>query len=369
MLSHELRTPLTPVFLTISLMESHPELPTELRDELATIRRNVELESRLIGDLLDLTRIAQGKLQLDVVETDVHLLVRAAVDICQREDSARLTVDLRACQHHVKGDPTRLQQIFWNLINNAQKFTDPHGTITVRSSDTPEGFLRIEVSDSGEGIAPDVLPKLFTAFEQGDIRTIRQQAGLGLGLAISRRLVEAHGGSITAQSDGKGHGSTFLVELPTTVPPHQVTAASAPPATAETPNAPLEVLLVEDHVPTLRVLAKLLGRLGHRVTTASSLASAAALCRQKRFDLLLSDLGLPDGSGLDLMRLVADDYQGRSIALTGFGMEADVRASQDAGFARHITKPVDLDTLNEAIRRLVQTLPPRDGTALPAGSS
>ena len=205
-LSHELRTPLTPVLLTVSLMESNPALTDELRQDVAAIRRNVELESRLISDLLDLTRIARGKLQLDTQEVDLHLIVRSAIDICQREASARMVVELKAGRHVVSGDQTRLSQVFWNLVNNAQKFTPADGVITVRSSDTPAGRVRVEVIDTGLGIDPAVLPKLFNAFEQGEARAARQYAGLGLGLAISRRLAEAHGGTIAAHSDGRGAG-------------------------------------------------------------------------------------------------------------------------------------------------------------------
>lgn len=356
-LSHELRTPLTPVLLTVSLMESHPGLPDDLRDDVATIRRNVELESRLISDLLDLTRIAKGKLQLDLQDVDLHLLIRAAADICQREASARLLLDLKASRHTVRGDSTRLQQVFWNLINNAQKFTPPEGSITVRSSDAPGGRVRVEVSDTGVGIDPAVLPRLFSAFEQGDLRASRQHAGLGLGLAITKRLVEAQGGTVAAFSEGRGRGATFTVELPAVLVTTQKPAASKP-APLPQPDAALSVLLVEDHEPTLRVMTRLLSRLGHRVTGATTLASATAAASQSSFDLLLSDLGLPDGSGLDLMRRVRDRYTGRAIAITGYGMESDIAASREAGFTEHVVKPVDLHALQSAISRITASIQP-----------
>lgn len=354
-LSHELRTPLTPVLLTVSIMESHPQLPSDLRDDVALIRRNVELESRLISDLLDLTRIERGKLQLDMQDLDLHLIVRSAIDICQREASAKLMVELRATCHTVRGDGTRLQQIFWNLINNAQKFTKPEGMITVRSTDLPGGMIRVEVSDTGAGIDAALLPKLFDAFEQGEVRAMRQQAGLGLGLTISRRLAEAHGGTITASSAGRGHGAIFAVELP-------VVARLVPdfPAARNTPGAAagrsLAVLLVEDHEPTLTVLSKLLRNLGHHVKGVTSVASATAAAGQDAFDVIISDLGLPDGSGLDVMRHLRDRYAGRAIALTGYGMESDITASRDAGFAEHLTKPVDLTALQAAIQRVAPRL-------------
>jgi PAS domain S-box-containing protein len=350
-LSHELRTPLTPVLLTVSLMESHPQLPPDLSEDVALIRRNVELESRLISDLLDLTRIERGKLQLDVQDVDLHLLIRSAIDICQREASARLLVDLGATRHTVRGDSTRLQQIFWNLINNAQKFTPAQGQITVRSFDAPGGMVRVEVADTGAGIDAAVLPRLFNAFEQGEVRAVRQQAGLGLGLAISRRLAEAHGGTITAASAGRGHGATFTVDLPVVAVFHRDVAGhrTAPAAQA---TQPLNVLLVEDHEATLHVLSKLLRGLGHRVTGVSSVATATTAADRDGFDLIISDLGLPDGSGLDVMRHLRERYHGRAIALTGYGMESDIAASRDAGFVEHLTKPVDLTALQAAIHRV-----------------
>jgi PAS domain S-box-containing protein len=351
-LSHELRTPLTPVLLTVSLMESNPALPPGLREDVATIRRNVELESRLISDLLDLTRITKGKLQLDMGDVDLHLILRSAIDICQREASAKMVVDLRAPRHIVRGDSTRLQQIFWNLINNAQKFTGPEGTVTVRSLAAPDGRIRVEVSDTGAGIDPAVLPRLFNAFEQGEVRAAQQQAGLGLGLAISKKLTEAHGGTIAAASDGRGRGATFAVELPApSVFVPETTPPRAPRGLARAAE-PLNVLIVEDHEPTLRVMVRLLKHLGHSVTGVMTVAAATSAARQDGFDLIISDLGLPDGSGLDVMRQLRDRYTGRAIALTGYGMDADIAASREAGFAAHLTKPVDVQALESAIRRL-----------------
>ena len=354
-LSHELRTPLTPVLLTVSLMETHPELPADMREDVATIRRNVELESRLISDLLDLTRIERGKLQMDVRDVDLHRVVRAAADICQREASARLELRLDARRHFVRGDATRLQQVFWNLLTNAIKFTPPDGSITVRSSDADGGRIRVELTDTGVGIDAAMIPKLFNAFEQGDVRAARQHAGLGLGLAITKKLLEAHGGTIAASSEGRGRGASFVVELPAAegLPVREATPSQ--PAAARRAARPLDVLLVEDHEPTLGALSKLLKGLGHRVTGVTTVASATAAAGQNGFDLIISDLGLPDGSGLDVMRRLRDRYAGRAIALTGYGMESDVAASRDAGFAVHLTKPVDLSALEAAMRRVSES--------------
>jgi PAS domain S-box-containing protein len=350
-LSHELRTPLTPVLLTVSLMEQHRNLPEDLRDDVATIRRNIELESRLISDLLDITRISRGKLQLDLQDVDLHPIVQAAVEICRGEKSAKLELELNATRHAVRGDSTRLTQIFWNLINNAQKFTPPDGTITIRSQDAPDGVIRIDVIDTGKGIDPAILPKLFTAFEQGEVRAARQHAGLGLGLTISRRLAEAHGGSVSAHSEGRELGTTLSVELPT------IAAALLPRQQPDEPfpdaiDQPLRVLLVEDHEPTLEVLTELLQLLGHQVTGATTVAAATESASTDGFDILISDLGLPDGSGLDLLRQSQNRYAGRAIALTGYGMDSDIADSRAAGFAEHLIKPVDLAMLRAAIARV-----------------
>jgi signal transduction histidine kinase/CheY-like chemotaxis protein len=355
-LSHELRTPLTPVLLTVSLLQSRTDLPAEVMEDVATIRRNVELESQLIGDLLDLTRIERGKLQLDFHEVDVHRLVVAAADICRQEQSPHVSIELAATNHHVRGDSARLQQVFWNLINNAQKFTPPGGTIVVQSSDTAGERVRIEVADSGVGIDPVILPKLFTAFEQGDIRTTRQFGGLGLGLAISKKLVDAHGGTIKAFSSGKGRGATFVVELPAVRQVSATPLAPAPLAPAGDAPSPgkvsLRILLVEDHELTLKVLSKLLGNVGHRVTTASTFATATAAAHEGEFDLLISDLGLPDGSGLELLRQLRRSHSVPGIAVTGYGMPDDLRTSKEAGFAAHLIKPVDSDRLLAAIEEI-----------------
>jgi CheY-like chemotaxis protein len=265
-----------------------------------------------------------------------------------------LNVDLGATRHTVRGDSTRLQQVFWNLINNAIKFTPQDGTITVRSENISDERVRVEVSDTGAGIDRQVIPRLFNAFEQGEIRAARQQAGLGLGLAISKKLAEAHGGTITAASAGRGRGATFTVDLPAVdqIVHSSTSAAADRPLAVATAEQPLNVLLVEDHEPTLRVMERLLRQIGHRVTGVTSVASATAAAAGDGFDVIISDLGLPDGSGLDVIRLLREKYEGRAIALTGYGMESDIIASREAGFAEHLTKPVDLAALDGAIRRV-----------------
>jgi PAS domain S-box-containing protein len=347
-LSHELRTPLTPVLLTVSLLESRGQLPEEVHEDIQTIRRHVELEARLIDDLLDLTRITRGKLLLNFETADAHLLIRSAIDICCADRIDDITLELNAHRHYVRADPARLQQIFWNLLSNAAKFTPPGNSIRISTSDAADGNLRVVISDRGLGIEPALLPKIFNAFEQGDSSLKRAFGGLGLGLTITRSLVEAHGGTIQAESAGHAKGATFTVEVPsvTSLPARPVrrpsTAATAPP---------LRILLVEDHRGTLTLMSKLLTSLGHHLATAATVKDALALAERQELDLVISDIGLPDGTGHDVMRALRSRYAIKGIAVSGFGMDEDVRQSLDAGFDKHLIKPIDLEKLKAAIQQ------------------
>jgi PAS domain S-box-containing protein len=373
-LSHELRTPLTPVLVSVSAMLDDPDTPRALRGFLEMTRRSIEMEARLIDDLLDVTRISQGKLRLNRHVVDAHALARQALAICHDEIGGhrlRLAVDLAAARHHVDADPARLQQIFWNLIKNAVKFTPQGGSLSVRSwnahGDDGVDLLRVEVRDSGVGIAPDVLPKIFDAFEQGEASVTRQFGGLGLGLAVSRSLAEAHGGRLAAASDGRDRGAAFTLELataPAPAPAPESDGAPLPSPDAPAPG-PLRILLAEDNEESLRVLARLLRRRGYDVTTADTVASALAEADRTPFDLLVSDIGLPDGSGLDLMRTLRARRAVPGIALSGFGMEDDLRRSLDAGFAAHLTKPIDFATLETTIRQVAEQR--RDGNGKDEG--
>ena len=215
MLSHELRTPLTPVLLASSMLSEMPSVPDEIRNELKTIARNIQLEARLIDDLLDATQLSLGKFSLMFEMVDVDTLIRSALKICSPEiTSKNLTVhcDLDATENNLRADPTRLQQVFWNVIRNAIKFTPSNGTITLHSSTPQKGRIRLEVIDSGIGITTSALSKIFDAFEQVGRHEL---GGLGLGLAISKGIIELHGGEISAFSSGPDHGATFVIELPT----------------------------------------------------------------------------------------------------------------------------------------------------------
>jgi CheY-like chemotaxis protein/anti-sigma regulatory factor (Ser/Thr protein kinase) len=349
-----LRTPLTPVLASALALESEPELPKDIHESLQMIRRNVELEARLIDDLLDLTRIDRGKVQLNFEVVDAHTLLQSALDICQaeidRKNLARI-LNLGARKVHMRADPARLQQIFWNLINNAVKFTPRNGQIIITTSNDSKGQLRVEIADTGLGIEAEAMPKIFDAFEQGG-RT--QLGGLGLGLAISKTLVQAHKGTITAQSAGRNKGSTFTLVFPTCEKAEAQIAPAVSPKLSE--RQPLRILLVEDHEDTNRSLTNLLRRRGYHVQSALNLQSAINLGTTEQFDVLISDLALPDGNGIHLMQKLASKPL-LAIALTGFGMENDIRKSYEAGFQHHLVKPIDLNKLDSLIQEGAATLP------------
>ncbi len=354
-LSHELRNPLNPVLVGVSALLTDPDTPDSVRPTLEVTRRNVALEARLIDDLLDVTRIRQGKLTLQREVVDASVLVREAIEICRKEIAAaslRLTLDLSSPCHHVEADPARIQQVLWNLIKNAAKFTPAGGSIEVRSRLADDNTLIVEVSDTGVGITPEALPRIFNAFEQGDSWITRQFGGLGLGLAISRSLAEAHGGRLSAASAGSGQGSTFTLALPT-VPAPAARLRGHRPSQGVAALPLLRILLVEDNPDSRRILSRLLRSRGHRVTTAASVACArSATASEGPFDLVISDLGLPDGSGLDVMRHVLSCGPAKGIALSGYGREDDIRQTRDAGFSAHLTKPVDFTRLEDEIRRV-----------------
>ncbi|MDB5034471.1 MAG: sensor hybrid histidine kinase [Chlorobi bacterium] len=356
-LSHELRTPLTPVLTAVQALHDETGMPDRAAAYIEIIHRNVELEARLIDDLLDLTRIAREKLQINLEAVDAHSLLRNVLEICQAdisEKKMKVTIDLTAKRHHVHADSARLQQVFWNLIKNAVKFTPDGGELAIRTSNSHPDELAIQIIDSGIGIEPHILPRIFDAFEQGEQSITRQFGGLGLGLAITKALVDMHGGTLEATSQGKDQGATFLVRLKAV--DATGTASPAPQAMPleQQERLPVRILLVDDHLDTSKVMQILLERRGYQVDTAHSVQSALDLAGQKKFDLLISDIGLPDGSGLDLMRAIHANYDIKGIALSGFGMEDDIQKSKDAGFIDHLTKPVGFNKLHEVIQQLTE---------------
>ena len=355
-LSHELRTPLTPVLLTAATLRDDDRLPLDARDQLAMVRRNIELEARLIDDLLDLTRIAHGKFALRKESCDAHTLLALAIEMVRDEASAKnlaIELDLGAGQSSVMADPARLQQVLWNLLKNAVKFSPDYGRVTVHSGQV-DGKLFVEIIDSGVGIAGDALERIFLPFEQAaEVQQDRKFGGLGLGLSISKAILDQHGATIEAKSDGIGQGATFRVVLPLVevlaAKPSQTTSTVLGTHACEVTQKPLRVLLVEDHEATIQVLRRLLTRAGHKVTTAMKVADAMQAAENDRFDVVISDLGLPDGTGFQLMEELRDVYSLRGIALSGYGMDDDLRRSRDAGFAAHLIKPVHFDQLRQAV--------------------
>jgi len=374
-LSHELRTPLNPVLLVASDAAENPQLPPEVRADFEMIRENVELEARLIDDLLDLTRVTQGKVVLDKRSVDAHAILQNAIANVQDEIKQKqitLTLKLTASAHTVFADAVRLQQIFWNLLKNAAKFTPVSGQITVETATTDAGRLVIKVIDTGIGMKPEEITRIFNVFSQGDHARngAHRYGGLGLGLAISQRLAEFHFGNIRAISDGPAKGSTFIVELPLAKPAERngnsrsdadfsLDQPCPPPAKL----AGMRILLVEDHEPTRTALTDLLTRRAYEVLVAASIAEARTLADKQHFDLLISDIGLPDGSGHDLMAEFRIRGSVTGIALTGYGMEHDVALSERAGFIAHLTKPVHVHSLDAALTQAARLMRQRNPAA------
>lgn len=348
-LSHELRTPLSPVLLLARDMEQNEDLPTAVRRDFGMIRKNVELEARIIEDLLDLTRISHGQLTLHLAPANVHEVIEDALAILQDDRGRKniaIVTEFTAAGHHIVGDAVRLQQAFWNVIKNAIKFTSENGKISIRSWNEA-GRLRISIADTGLGITQEEMPRIFTAFEQGREAAASRFGGLGLGLSITALLIKTHEGRIWAESEGRDRGATFHIDLPVTTPNAAESATSLPASGAHA----LRILLVEDHADTRAILDRLMTRWGHTVTPADSVTEARQALARGTFDLLVSDVGLPDGSGNDVIAAFREKSAGPAIAMSGYGMESDVEKTRAAGFAEHIIKPVTGERLKEMLAR------------------
>ena len=354
MLSHELRTPLTPVISALESLEIEPEQTEDARSALAMIRRNIELETQLIDDLLDFTRIARDKMQLRFAPVDAHLAISNVVEICRAEVQSkklRAHLNLRANAHLVAADTAKFQQIIWNLLKNAVKFTPEDGEITISSSNPSSEGLMISVRDTGIGMDAEIMRRIFDPFEQGNRSFERRFGGLGLGLAISKSLAQAHGGTLTAQSGGCDRGSTFILSMPTLSPAE---AATVPlKTTSEASQQGLKILLVDDHQDTCAALEKLLVRRGYLVAATHNVRSAMEAAVRNKFDLLISDIALPDGTGMDLMMQLRAISNVPGIAISGFGNNSDIKRSLQAGFSEHLIKPIKLEKLEAAIERAI----------------
>ncbi|ACB74391.1 hybrid sensor histidine kinase/response regulator [Opitutus terrae] len=354
-LSHELRTPLTPVLLLATEAAAQPALDARARQDFEMIARNVALEARLIDDLLDLTRISRGKMKLEKQPQDVLHVLRDAMENVRpdfAEKRLELTTVLPALSAVVSCDGARLQQVFWNVLKNAAKFTPVGGKVTIQVRFAPDGAQVItEITDNGMGMTAAELGRVFEAFVQGDHANAggaHRFGGLGLGLAISRSLVVLHDGSIEAQSDGPGHGTTITIRLPLAPAESAGGPGGADPDTARA-GAPLRILLVEDHEPTRNVLKRLLAARKHDVIAAATLAEARVIAQNNVLDLLITDLGLPDGNGLELMQELTARSGLTAVALTGYGMDDDVQRSKSTGFFMHLTKPLRIAELDRML--------------------
>jgi signal transduction histidine kinase len=354
MLSHELRTPLTPVISALESLETEPTQTEDTRSALTMIRRNIELETQLIDDLLDFTRIARDKMQLRFVPVDAHLAISNVVEICRAEaESKKLDVhlNLQANAHHVGADAAKFQQIVWNLLKNAVKFTPDGGEIAISSSNPSPDVLTITMRDTGIGMEPEVMQRIFDPFEQGNRSFERRFGGLGLGLAISKSLAQAHSGTLTAQSGGCDRGSTFIFSMPTLSPAEVATVPSR--GSREASQHGLKILLVDDHQDTCAALEKLLVRRGHLVAATHNVRSAMEAAVRNKFDLLISDIALPDGTGMDLMMQLRAISKIPGIAISGFGNSGDIERSLQAGFSEHLIKPIKLEKLDAAIEHAI----------------
>lgn len=346
-LSHELRNPLSPIAAAAQFLQLQ-DLPPTARECVAVIKRNVELESRLIDDLLDISRIVNDKLALSFESVELSGLVGGVVDAFRAEAHNRgIDFVFEAAQQpvFVHGDPARLQQIVWNLVKNALKFTPARGRVQVRIDAPDAQHCTITVADTGVGIHADALQRIFNAFDQGDNNAQTNRSGLGLGLAIANSLAQKHGGTLTVHSAGVDRGACFTLTLNRLV--EQQVSGSTARATPqpELPHA-LRILVVEDNIDSGATLQTLLDSVGHDVSIARSVVEARAQLADHTFDVLLSDMGLPDGDGIDVLRDFRARGAGTAIALTGYGMCDDIERCLAAGFTAHMTKPLDFDRLD-----------------------
>ena len=353
-LSHELRTPLTPVVGWIKLLRNGTLDATGVAQALDAIERNAWLQSRLIDDLLDTSRIATGKLNFEPQATDLNLSVKAALDTVLASAASRnidLTVRLSSSPIVVQAEPLRLQQIVWNLLSNAIKFTEPGGRVSV-ITEVNGAEATVNVEDTGVGIDPEFLPHVFDRFRQADGSTSRLHGGLGLGLAIAHALTKMHSGSLSAESSGKGLGARFILRL-------RVDTTAA--AIVETPTQKahplfgLKVLIVEDSADTLVLLKTIFIQAGAQVITATTAAEAISVLKKVTPNVILSDIGMPDTDGFELLLKIRDIPQLRdipAIAISGYASEGDRKHALSVGYRALLAKPVDVEALFETIQSL-----------------
>jgi signal transduction histidine kinase/ActR/RegA family two-component response regulator len=368
--SHELRTPLTAILGWSSILRGEQVDPGILKEGLTTIQRSASVQKNLIEDMLDVSRIQSGKLRLSMRTLDLTDAVRGAIESMRPAADAKSIAIITEIESSIRisGDPDRLQQIVWNLMTNAVKFTPRGGKITVTVSRIDSHAL-VEVRDSGEGIDPSFMPRVFEPFQQSDSSRARIHKGLGLGLSIVKYLVEAHGGTVSARSAGKGEGTTFRVSLPIMPIVHGEMSDEEPLTLASdaaevslalpSPDAlrGLSVLIVDDHAPTLEIVSYVLGKAGAIVFSASNATEAMTLFRAHRPSVVVSDIGMPGEDGLSLLEHIRQlpQSEGRdtpAIALTAYIRKEDSERLLAGGFQSYLTKPVEPAELVNAIARI-----------------
>jgi CheY-like chemotaxis protein len=346
-LSHEMRSPLNAVLTWVQVLRSGRVDAATTEQALASLERSARLQARMIEDLLDTSRIISGKLSIEIQEADLATIVKSAVDVAAaaaRDKQVALDYAVDTKPLPIRGDAVRLQQVVGNLLSNAVKFTASGGKVSVTLR-TAGNWIEIEVKDSGQGISPDLLPHIFDPFRQGDVSITRRHGGLGLGLAIAKHLVELHGGTIRAESDGEGCGTKFVVRMKLAeAPPRRNHDAAESRHRGETILAGLRVLLVDDDPDTRMAIGAVLREAGSHVDTAQSVDEALAAFGKSPASVVVTDLAMPGSDGFELMNALRATEKGRAvpvIALTGSVASRDRQRVRDAGFALHLTKPVD----------------------------
>jgi signal transduction histidine kinase len=374
MLAHELRNPLAPIHNAVALMHRSPLTDPQLIWSRDVIGRQLSHLTRLVDDLLDVSRITRGKINLNKEAIEIGSLVVRTVETVQplfEERGHTLRVEMPDGGLSVLGDPTRLMQAIGNVLSNAAKYTERGGEVALRAAQSGSSEVEIRVRDNGIGIPPHLMPMIFNLFTQLDRSSGPAQSGLGIGLALVQRLVEMHGGSVTAHSDGPGRGSEFVIRLPLLLSPRvlihdqqlETRSALEPPMTNAEATSPTQrrILVADDNNDALESLATLLQLSGHEVYTAANGAVALESAEQHRPEVALLDIGMPKLDGYEVARRIRAQPWGARItlvALTGWGQDSDRRRSQEAGFDSHLVKPLDLDKLTD----LLATLPSAGGS-------
>ena len=356
-LSHELRTPLSSMKFAAHLLEKVATVPEKYADLLPTIRRNVVLEARLIDDLLDVSAISTGKLSIKPEVVDMRDVLGQVVKTSQEQSEqkgVRLVYQAADEPAWVVGDDARLQQVLSNIVRNALKFSATGSEVRLASRVDADGFITCTCTDQGVGIRAEVMERIFVAFEQADKDVARRFGGLGLGLAIARHLTQQHGGTLTAHSDGPGLGATFTVRLPVVNATAHVAspALPVPKAKPEPETEGYRVLLVEDNLAAAQTLSLCLESFGWQAVHVETCAAALQIAANDSFDIVLTDLGLPDGSGIDIGRALSPRLP--VVALTGYGAISDIESTTDAGFVAHLVKPADPAVIHEVLGKALR---------------